>query len=129
MISKTQWPSAIAHSDSYYSLVASTGVEVFDSEDDDDYQGDSFALVRDGDRWGWLTFGWGSCSGCDALQAAEGDEEELSELREQLIVSIVWRDSVAEVIAYATDADAVRHWSDSETARSLVKRISYEVQP
>lgn len=37
--------------------------------DDNDYQGDSRLLYREDDRIGFLQFGWGSCSGCDSLQA------------------------------------------------------------
>ena len=37
--------------------------------DDDDYQGDSRVLYEGyKDEVGYLQFGWGSCSGCDALQ-------------------------------------------------------------
>ena len=55
--------------------------------DDDDYQGDSRVLYEDGDRVGFLKFGWGSCSGCDALQAAETIAEVdalIAELRGQI---------------------------------------------
>lgn len=40
--------------------------------DDDDYQGDTRVLFSRGRReFGFLSFGWGSCSGCDALQACD----------------------------------------------------------
>ena len=37
--------------------------------DDDAYQGDSRLLYDENGKIGVLIFGWGSCSGCDALQA------------------------------------------------------------
>lgn len=44
--------------------------------DDDDYQGDTYILYRyDNGELGYLNFGWGSCSGCDALQGCENIDE------------------------------------------------------
>src|SRR5262249_9459299 len=55
--------------------------------DDADYQGDSYRLIADGDepgqRYGMLIFGWGSCSGCDALQACSSVQE-VQELMDRL---------------------------------------------
>lgn len=52
-----------------YSRIGEPLVEV----SDDDYQGDTRLLLRrefDGtDYYAFFTFGWGSCSGCDMLQA------------------------------------------------------------
>ncbi len=117
---------------SYYELIGNgTGIKILDSEDDRDYQGDSFALVFDAEsaRYGWLTFGWGSCSWCDAFQSAcddvmfSGDVTEMTKLRKSLVDRIEWRGSIADVVAYASDAEAVRHWSDSGSAQTLIGRI------
>jgi len=43
--------------------------------DDTDYQGDSRVLYEEGERYGYLNFGWGSCSGCDSLQACDTASE------------------------------------------------------
>lgn len=43
--------------------------------DDEDYQGDTRVLYQFGEEYGYLIFGWGSCSGCDALQACCNYEE------------------------------------------------------
>ena len=61
-----------------------------------DYQGDSFVLYQNGQRFGYLCFGWGSCSGCDALQACESFEE-VQELMDKLYNSIRWFDSIKEL--------------------------------
>lgn len=56
-----------------------------------DYQGDTFAIIyeKENDRYGTLTFGWGSCSGCDALQGCSTIED-LDQLASALYSSIVW---------------------------------------
>ena len=49
--------------------------EVVVRVDDRDYQGDTRLLLRRGDKYAITTFGWGSCSGCDALQACSSWEQ------------------------------------------------------
>lgn len=40
--------------------------------DDDDYQGDTRLALKLGPKlYGFVVIGWGSCSGCDALQASD----------------------------------------------------------
>lgn len=57
---------------------------------DDDCQGDTFAVVEKDGQFGYLQFGWGSCSGCDALQACD-TQEEVADLAEHMRSSVVWR--------------------------------------
>jgi hypothetical protein len=90
---------------------------------DNDYQGDSRALVRDDHRYGLLFFGLGSCSGCDALQAAEGNPTELAILRDDLRRKIHWEDSAADLLSYIDGKD----WSldvrgDDEASRAFRER-------
>lgn len=49
----------------YKALVDSFGFEIEADGHADDYQGDSWYLFRDPETesWGYLCFGWGSCSG------------------------------------------------------------------
>lgn len=61
------------------------------------YQGDSFVVYQDGDRYGFLSFGWGSCSGCDALKACN-DTDEIQELMDKLRGSIRWFDSAKAAV-------------------------------
>jgi hypothetical protein len=72
----------------YRPLLRSIG-DVLVQVDDDDYQGDARVLIKDGERYGVLIFGWGSCSGCDALQACETIGE-IEELRDELCRQIFW---------------------------------------
>lgn len=73
---------------------------------DQDYQGDSRVLYRDfaSSKVGWLQFGWGSCSGCDALQACDSYVEVDSLIR-LLHESIKWFDSVEEALEFFTKHD------------------------
>lgn len=88
-----------------YSPIIESFGRVLIRVDDDDYSGDTFALLnKDGDI-GFLQFGWGSCSGCDALQDCNSYKE-LGELIERLENGIKWFDSLAEAQAYIGDDSA-----------------------
>lgn len=67
--------------------------------DDDDYQGDTRVLYNDGGKIGFLRFGWGSCSGCDALQRCN-DYDELQELCDRLQNDIMWFDTPKEALTF-----------------------------
>lgn len=94
----------------YERLVESIGHEVLLQADIGDYQGDSLILLKDGERYGLLSFGWGSCSGCDALQAANGNAGELEKLRQELVAGIVWRGSRNEMIDFLKNRDWDAQW-------------------
>nr|WP_221374503.1 hypothetical protein [Actinoplanes polyasparticus] len=88
----------------YDNLLASFDVPVVLKVDDNDYQGDSRLLLKDGERWGILTFGWGSCSGCDAYEACSGLADYV-ELRDQLWNDIHWEANAAALLAYIDGKD------------------------
>jgi len=69
---------------------------------DKDYQGDTLALLERDGKLGYLRFGWGSCSGCDALQGCDTFRD-LQRLADELEASIVWFD----------DANAARAWIEA----------------
>lgn len=73
--------------------------EILVQVDDKGYQGDSRVLYRDGSRYGWLQFGWGSCSGCDALQACDSMAE-VQELMDNLHDEIRWFDNKEEAVKF-----------------------------
>lgn len=76
----------------YAPLIKSLG-DVIIQHDTDDYQGDTLVLYDYGnDNYGYLCFGWGSCSGCDALQDCE-TYQEVAKLRDKLKSSITMFDS------------------------------------
>lgn len=131
MTAKELYPDAMRDSgcfwgaSCYQPIVDSFG-EVAVQVDDQDYQGDTRVLYRDGDRYGWLQFGWGSCSGCDALQACNSyaDVDQLiSELRD----SIKWFDTAAEALEFfeSHDWEGDYSWYSSEQADFVQKCKAY----
>ena len=99
----------------YDEIIRSMEYEIQVKSKDNGYSGDSFYILRNnlGD-WGFLTFGWGSCSGCDALLACE-THEELEELRADLNDSIKWFDSKKTLQSYFDDKDWETEWFGRDT--------------
>lgn len=94
--------------------------------DDDDYQGDSRLLYDENGKIGFLTFGWGSCSGCDALQAC-GTLDEVQELCDGLQNDIKWFDDKKQALEYFTNHDwqGDYSWHYNETKEFVQKCIEY----
>lgn len=109
----------------YDPLLQSMGYEIVLQVDDSDYQGDTRVLFKDGDKYGLLIFGWGSCSGCDSLQACS-TYRELEELRQELWQQIRW-DTAGLLLSYVTNKDWETEWSwhASETREFVDKAIAY----
>lgn len=105
----------------YTPMLESLG-EIVVRVDDRDYQGDSRILLRDGHRYGVLLFGWGSCSGCDALQACS-TLADLIELRDRLADDVVWHDSAKACAYYIRTKDwgLDRCWHEEES-RAFVEQ-------
>lgn len=103
----------------YDELLASMEFEVLGQTEHGDYQGDTQALVRDGDRYGYLLFGWGSCSGCDALQDCSSVAE-ATELRDSIAEGIHWFDSAADLRKYLGDRDWALQWLGEEMGAAIV---------
>lgn len=85
-------------------LTSGTTWQVVVSESVGDYQGDTYALIRDGKRYGFQVWGYGSCSGCDALEGAE-TMAELAALRDSLQGDITWFDDAAGALVYFQTKD------------------------
>ena len=85
--------------------------------DDMDYQGDSRVLYKSGAAYGWLQFGWGSCSGCDWLQAC-GSWEEVQELADQLENGVKWFGSAFDALVFFNthDWEGDYSWHEAEQA-------------
>lgn len=79
-------------------------------ESDNDYQGDDYVLYDNEGRVGHLIFGWGSCSGCDSLQACTSWEE-LQDLCDHLEGSIRWFDSYESALTWFCEHDWEGDWS------------------
>ncbi len=109
----------------YNPLLRSFGHEILLQVDDEDYQGDSRLVFKDGNRHGLLIFGWGSCSGCDALQACDSLKE-VDELRSQLKSEIIWKDSKSELHQFIKDRDWETQycWHSDETKQFVEKALA-----
>lgn len=67
--------------------------------DENGYQGDTWVLFKNNDKYGYIQFGWGSCSGCDALQACN-TYDDVENLIDEMANSIMWFDSKTNAIEY-----------------------------
>lgn len=92
--------------------------------DEDNYQGDSYLVYEQNGKYGYLTFGWGSCSGCDALQACLTIDE-VQELIDTLYHKIKWFDSLNELKDYFKTKNwaLCYEWSIAEF-REFLKRVN-----
>jgi hypothetical protein len=109
---------------SYDDLIDSLDVRVVLRVDDNDYQGDTRMLLTDGQRFGILIFGWGSCSGCDAFEAAEGDLAALVVLQQQLWNDVHWEPSAADLLAYVNGKDWGLDYSwHEEAGRAFIEKV------
>ena len=97
--------------------------------DDDDYQGDSRVLYKNKDgQYGLLIFGWGSCSGCDALQVCD-KLADIQSLMDELTDKVKWFPSAEECLSYFNEHDweGDYGWSQEKTkefvtsAKALLK--------
>lgn len=93
----------------YNELVGALGLEVIKTEDFGSFQGDTITLVKEGERYGVLVFGWGSCSGCDALQACH-EWSQVDELALDLYRAIRWSDTREGIAEVVEDADHRNEW-------------------
>ena len=87
--------------------------------DDGDYQGDSRVLYAAGDTYGYLNFGWGSCSGCDALQGCSSPAD-VDQLASGMAQEVRWG-TKAEMGAFFRDHDwkGDYHWHSKEMRRFI----------
>lgn len=98
----------------YDPILESFEGEIVIKVDDYDWQGDSRLLYKyDNGGYGYLLFGWGSCSGCDALQACNSFEQ-VDELIRELHDDIIRFDTKAEALKYFKEHD----WKGDYTTNS-----------
>lgn len=135
----------------YSDLIESAGLTVVSEKDFGDYQGDLvFHLVQntpEGAAHGILIQGYGSCSGCDALEAAtpsfwdleDADEhghhpdlENVFALRDQMVASVAWHGTEAwEKITSETENTDWWYFDEELGAhvRELAKQIDAVMAP
>lgn len=95
---------------------------------DDHFSGDSRVLYNVDGRIGHLIFGWGSCSGCDALQACSSYED-IDEVIDHLRSSIRWFDSREEALEFFMKhdwkGDYSWSWDEDKLRDYVTKCIKY----
>lgn len=94
--------------------------------DDDEYQGDSRVLYDDGYMVGILVFGWGSCSGCDALQACSTIDD-VQELCDELQDKIHWFADKKTALEFINshDWEGDYSWHREETKKFIAMASLY----
>ena len=91
--------------------------------DDNDYQGDSRVLYEKDGKYGFLIFGWGSCSGCDALQACSSIKE-VQDLIDVLLNKVKWFDSLEELKKYFSEKDWELEYSyNADETKEFIARV------
>lgn len=100
---------------SYSDLIDAMQVQIIHQVNQGAYEGETYVLIRDGDRYGLLIFGWGSCSGCDALEACVTIEE-ATDLLLKLWNDIHWESSSDDMLTYMSTKDWDLEWLGQEPA-------------
>ena len=95
---------------SYDKIVETFGITLASAQQND-YQGDSLYLLENEGRFGFLKFGWGSCSGCDALEAAQS-QKDVDDLQDDLERGINWFDTREEAMKYIESKVLEDSWLD-----------------
>lgn len=129
--SKPEWVGQ--YGTSYDEMVRSWGFEVEDSAEFGSYQGDLVYVLWDGGRVGLVIIGYGSCSGCDSLEAAQpwdedGDWTAVSDLSDKLRGDVHWEPSRPAMAAWIGKHPENHWWSyDDEIQSWLSERFPAEV--
>lgn len=104
-----------------YELFGTVVVE----EHEPSYQGSSWILFTKDNKFGYLKFGWGSCSGCDALQACS-NLDEVVQLANGLESDILWG-TKEEILQYLKTHDWEGDWDfhNEERIKFVEQAIAY----
>ena len=98
----------------YDTLLEDAGIAVLAKAVLGRYDGDVLMVVRAGNGfYGYTRTGYGSCAGCDALQACE-TMEELKELQRQEIERITWYLTLEAVKQFVCEHDWEGDWANEE---------------
>lgn len=90
--------------DEYIALIKDAGLDVIDYLAMGGYQGDLIVIVKKADKFGMIVTGYGSCSGCDVLQACYNNKKKLKQLQKELCDKVIWKD-ITPFITYLKKKD------------------------
>lgn len=88
------------------------------------YSGDTWVFYCTGNeegkfgKSGYLQVGWGSCSGCDALQGCDS-KDDVQKLMNELYSQIIWFDEEDDAITYFKEHDWEGDYSGGNKTRDL----------
>ena len=105
-----------------YQPILDTFGNILVQVDDIDWQGDSRVLYKDKGIYGYLQFGWGSCSGCDSLLACDSVEE-VQQLMDDLYQSITWFNSASDAIHYFKTHDWEGDYCSNSKQKEFVSKV------
>jgi hypothetical protein len=118
----------------YDTLLEKQGYEIISGRSFGGYQGDYLYLLYYNGLYGFVIIGYGSCSGCDALQACN-TQEEVDALMEDIVRNIHWG-NIEEILAVIEkNLKGYNHnWYNYEStfnaeAADLIKQISESQYP
>lgn len=87
------------------------------------YQGDLVFRVEDEDgRLGYLVWGYGSCSGCDELEAVYGDEVAEQQIGEDMRDAVFFG-TVAEIRDHALTQNGNRWYAYNGEVRQAIEEL------
>lgn len=94
--------------------------------EEDGYQGDTWVLYDNDGKFGYLNFGWGSCSGCDALQACDTFKE-AQDLFDYIERQVIWFESIDDAMSFIqSDARTMDYaWSSEDFKTFISKSETY----
>ncbi len=112
-------------SESYDSIVASAGTIIKDWNIGD-WQGDYVYLLKNGNKFGFIVVGYGSCSYCDALESCENDDQ-VQELKKEIVDRIFWG-TAADIEAYAINDHANRWYYHEHEWKTIKRELKAELR-
>lgn len=111
--------------DAYYHVAYSDIYNMFGhvviEESIGSYQGDTLVFYHTPEWFGYLAFGWGSCSVCDALQACESFSD-VADLANLLYSQIVKLDSLEKARDFVHNHDWGGDWH-TQYSGAFVRQI------
>ena len=112
-------------SESYSDLVASAGTIIKEWEIGS-WSGDLVYLLKNGNKFGFIVLGYGSCTVCDDLQAC-ANQKDVDELKASIVKNIFWGNP-EEVEAYAINDNANRWYFHEHDWKTIKRELKAELR-
>lgn len=107
---------------SYTELIETFG-EVIVETNWGEYDGDSLYLLKAEQGYGILTFGWGSCSGCDSLEACDS-QADFDALQDDLERSARWFPTLSEAVGSLRSGVLDDSYLDDEMISAFLEAVA-----